>query len=164
MARAVHAAAGSAASRKAASVNSSGQDGGRQQGFVYAVLVPGSRGGRGARSGSGRQGSPEPGSRGFRGCWGGGEKVLANSTCGVFVSPMEAPAAEITTWGRRGGRGGWRKCCWAPSPQRRSLLLGSGAAGTLAHHLIRSGAKDVPGLGDSPRQGFGTHPRAPAPV
>ena len=64
MAGAVRAAAGPAAGRKAASVNSSGQDGGRQQGFVYAGLVPG---GRRREVGGRRQGSPE---LGFRGLWG----------------------------------------------------------------------------------------------
>lgn len=84
--------------------------------------------------GVGGEGVLSRGAGSFRGCQGGGEKVLANSTCGVFVSPVEAPAAEITTWGRRGVCVGgemllgpltpapvpaaWLRRCWdaGPSP------------------------------------------------
>lgn len=114
MAGAAHAAAG----RKAASV-----PGGVRMEAGKRICVYGAcpRGSRGARSGGGWRGSPKLGSGGFQD---GGEKVLANSTCGVFVGPAEAPAAEITTWGRGGKR------CRAPSPLRGSLPLGSGTAGT----------------------------------
>lgn len=70
----MHTAAGSYAGRKAASVNSSGQDEGKQQGFVYAVLVPGGRGEKARGLGAGSEGVPSQGV-------GGGSEQRGEGTC-----------------------------------------------------------------------------------
>lgn len=123
-------------------------------------------GGREVRGlGVGSEGVPSRGAGGGGGFRGRGEKGLANSTCGVFVSPAEAPAAEITTWGTGLGVGGEMLLGpLTPAPVPAARLGHRRDAGHHRDRPIPSGARDVPGLGDSPWQGFGTHLGAPAPV
>lgn len=81
----MHTAAGSYAGRKAASVNSSGQDEGKQQGFVYAVLVPGGRGEKARGLGAGSEGVPSQGvGGGFRA---EGRRYLQTAPAGCLSAP-----------------------------------------------------------------------------
>lgn len=61
------------------------------------------------------------------------EKVLANGTCRVFISPAKAPAAEITTWGKGENTAG--PPCLSPAWLHTAGMQASGSPQRSTHPL-----------------------------
>lgn len=126
----LNSAAGSYTNRKAASVTWWV----RREASTRVRVCSACPGGLRKRHEGGGQAAREPRAR-AQGCF--MEKVLANSTCRVFISPAMAPAAEITTWGKGENTAG--PPCPSPAWLGTAGMQANGSPQGSAHPLWSQG-------------------------